>query len=246
MTDSATPATPVASNAPRVEAIVATGLTKYFGEGDTKMTAVNNVAFTAHFGEMVFLVGPSGSGKTTFLSMISGILRPNAGTVKVKGADIWTLTKDQLADFRLNTIGFVFQDYHLFPRLTTAENIAIPLILKQRDWSESIAAAEEVLEVVGLKGRGDILPVKLSGGEQQRVAIARAIVGSPEILILDEPTASLDGDTGKMIIAFVKEKVLDAQRCILIVTHDARINEYADRIVHMEDGRITGLDKGTE
>ena len=232
--------------APNAEAIVATGLTKSFGEGEARMTAVGGVDFVAHFGEMVFLVGPSGSGKTTFLSMISGILRPDAGTVKVKGQDIWSLGKDALADFRLNTIGFVFQDYHLFPRLTTAENIAIPLILKERDWNQSIAAAVKVLDVVGLKGRGEILPVKLSGGEQQRVAIARAIVGEPEILILDEPTASLDGDTGKMIIAFVKEKVLNAQRCILIVTHDARINEYADRIVHMEDGRITATDGGTE
>ena len=178
--------------------------------------------------------------------MISGILRPDAGTVKVKGVDIWTMTNDQLADFRLHTIGFVFQDYHLFPRLTTAENVAIPLILKQQDWNASIAEANKYLAVVGLQGRGEILPVKLSGGEQQRVAIARAIIGSPQILILDEPTASLDGDTGKMIIAFVKEKVLDAHRCILIVTHDARINEYADRIVHMEDGHITGLDKGTQ
>jgi putative ABC transport system ATP-binding protein len=228
------------------EAIVARGLTKCFGEGEARMTAVDHAAFTAHFGEMVFIVGPSGSGKTTFLSMISGILRPDAGTVLVKGVDIWTMTKDQLADFRLNSIGFVFQDYHLFPRLTTAENIAIPLILKKQDWNASIAAARKVLEVVGLKGRGEILPVKLSGGEQQRVAIARAIVGGPEILILDEPTASLDGDTGKMIIAFVKQQVLNARRCILIVTHDARINEYADRIVHMEDGRITGLDKGTQ
>jgi putative ABC transport system ATP-binding protein len=228
------------------EAIVASGLTKYFGVGSTRMTAVDGVDFVAHFGEMVFIVGPSGSGKTTFLSMISGILRPDAGSVRVKGIDIWSLGKDALADFRLNTVGFVFQDFHLFPRLTTAENIAIPLILKRQDWNESIAAAERYLEIVGLKDRGAILPVKLSGGEQQRVAIARAIVGGPEILILDEPTASLDGDTGKMIIAFVKEKVLDAQRCILIVTHDARINEYADRIVHMEDGRITGLDKGTQ
>jgi len=228
------------------EAIVATDLTKWFGEGEARMTAVNGVALVAHFGEMLFIVGPSGSGKTTLLSMISGILRPNAGSVTVKGADIWTLTNDQLADFRLNTIGFVFQDYHLFPRLTTAENVAIPLILKQRDWNESIAEARKYLEIVGLKNRGEILPVKLSGGEQQRVAIARAIVSGPEILILDEPTASLDGDTGKMIIAFVKEKILNASRCILIVTHDARINEYADRIIHMEDGRITGLAKGTE
>ena len=225
---------------------MAEGVTKSFGEGEARMTAVDHATFVAHFGEMVFIVGPSGSGKTTFLSMISGILRPDSGSVKVKGVDIWTMTKDQLADFRLNTIGFVFQDYHLFPRLTTAENIAIPLILKQQNWNASITAAEQSLSVVGLKGRGGILPIKLSGGEQQRVAIARAIVGSPEILILDEPTASLDGDTGKMIIAFVKEKVLNPQRCILIVTHDNRINEYADRILHMEDGRITALEQRTQ
>jgi putative ABC transport system ATP-binding protein len=228
------------------EAIVATGLTKWFGEGEARVTAVNGVALTAHFGEMLFIVGPSGSGKTTMLSMISGILRPNAGRVTVKGADIWMLNNDQLADFRLNTVGFVFQDFHLFPRLTTAENVAIPLILKHRNWDESVAEARKTLEIVGLKDRGGILPVKLSGGEQQRVAIARAIISGPEILILDEPTASLDGDTGRMIIAFVKETILNEHRCILIVTHDARINEYADRIMHMEDGRLTSFDKGAE
>jgi putative ABC transport system ATP-binding protein len=228
------------------QAIVATDVTKYFGEGETRMTAVNKVGLVANFGEMLFIVGPSGSGKTTLLSMISGILRPNTGKVTVKGKEIWTLNNDQLADFRLHTIGFVFQDYHLFPRLTTAENVAIPLILKQENWGESIAEARKYLEIVGLKDKAEILPVKLSGGEQQRVAIARAIISKPEILILDEPTASLDGDTGKMIIAFVKEKILNKNRCILIVTHDARINEYADRIVHMEDGCLTAADKGTE
>ena len=228
------------------EAIVATDLTKFFGEGETRMTAVNKVAFTAHFGEMLFIVGPSGSGKTTLLSIISGILRPNAGKVTVKGSDIWTLNNDQLADFRLHTIGFVFQDYHLFPRLTTAENVAIPLILKQENWEESVATAREYLEIVGLKNKAEILPIKLSGGEQQRVAIARAIISKPEILILDEPTASLDGDTGKMIISFVKEKILNENRCIMVVTHDARINEYADRILHMEDGVLTATTKGTE
>jgi len=228
------------------QAIVATGLMKTFGEGEAKVIAVNDVGLVAHFGEMLFIIGPSGSGKTTLLSMISGILRPNAGTVIVNGSDIWTLNNDALADFRLNTVGFVFQDYHLFPRLTTAENVAIPLILRQQNWGESIAEARKYLEIVGLKNRSEILPVKLSGGEQQRVAIARAIISRPEILILDEPTASLDGDTGRTIIAFVKEKILNAKRCILIVTHDARINEYADRIMHMEDGRLTAFDKGTE
>jgi putative ABC transport system ATP-binding protein len=228
------------------QAIVATDLTKWFGDGETRMTAVDAVDLVAHFGEMLFIVGPSGSGKTTLLSMLSGILRPNAGRVLVKGADIWTLNNDQLADFRLNTVGFVFQDYHLFPRLTTAENVAIPLILKKLDWDESLNEARKYLEIVGLKNRSEILPVKLSGGEQQRVAIARAIVSGPQILILDEPTASLDGDTGRTIISFVKEQILNENRCILIVTHDARINEYADRILHMEDGHLSASDKGTE
>ncbi len=238
--------TTASATSTETQAIVATDLSKWFGEGETRVTAVDGVALTAHFGEMLFIVGPSGSGKTTLLSMISGILRPNAGMVQVKGADIWTLNNDQLADFRLNTVGFVFQDYHLFPRLTTAENVAIPLILKRHNWSESIDQANQYLEIVGLKGRGETLPVTLSGGEQQRVAIARAIISRPEILILDEPTASLDGDTGRMIISFVKEKILNASRCILIVTHDARINEYADRILHMEDGHLTATDQGAE
>jgi len=228
------------------QAIIATHVSKWFGEGETKTTAVDKVDFVAHFGEMLFIVGPSGSGKTTFLSMISGILRPNEGTVKVRGEDIWEMTNDQLAEFRLHKIGFVFQDFHLFPRLTTAENVAIPLILQHKDWDSSVEEGRKYLKVVGLEQRSEILPVKLSGGEQQRVAIARAMISDPEILIMDEPTASLDGDTGKMIIAFVKEKILNKNRCIVIVTHDARINEFADRIVHMEDGHITGLDKGTE
>lgn len=228
------------------DAIVATGITKRFGEGAARKTAVDHVDFSARFGEMLFIVGPSGSGKTTFLSMISGILRPDEGKVVVDGVDIWRLDANHLAGLRLEKIGFVFQDFHLFPRLTAAENVSVPLILKDREWFASIADARAMLDVVGLQGKSEILPVKLSGGEQQRVAIARAIVGQPQILILDEPTASLDGDTGRMIIAFVKEKILNEHCCIVIVTHDARISEYADRIIHMEDGRITDADEGAE
>jgi putative ABC transport system ATP-binding protein len=223
-------------------ALRATDLLKSFGEGAAKTTAVRDASFEAYFGEILFIVGPSGSGKTTLLSMISGILRPNAGTVTVAGTDIWNLDANALADFRLNKIGFVFQEYHLFPRLTTIENVAIPLILKKLDWDESIEEARKYLEIVGLSDRAELPPVKLSGGEQQRVAIARAVVSQPDILVLDEPTASLDGETGRRIITFVKEKFLNDQRCILIVTHDARIYEFADRIMHMEDGAITGFD----
>lgn len=225
-------------------AIRANKLVKWFGEGEAKTFAIRDVTFEASFGEMLYIEGPSGSGKTTLLSMISGILRPNSGSVTVKGRDIWDLSADQLADFRLHTIGFVFQDYHLFPRLTTAENVAIPLILKKQDWDASMKLAQRYLEIVGLGERAQLPPVKLSGGEQQRVAIARAIVSAPDILIFDEPTASLDGDTGKRILEFVKGNILNEQRSILVVTHDSRIFPYADRIIRMEDGQITGITGG--
>jgi putative ABC transport system ATP-binding protein len=131
----------------------------------------------------------------------------------------------------------------LFPRLTTVENVAIPLIIQRVAWDKALVRARHYLEIVGLGTRADIPPVKLSGGEQQRVAIARALVGQPEILILDEPTASLDGETGRSILGFVRREVLSDSRCIMIITHDARIFEFADRILTMEDGRITRIDQ---
>lgn len=221
-------------------AIKAFGVVKTFGAGSAAITALHSVDFEARFGEMPYIVGPSGSGKTTLLSVLSGILRPNAGSVVVAGVDIWKLDVDSLASFRLHKIGFVFQDYHLFPRLTTAENAAIPLIIKGHDWENSVREASKYLDIVGLKGRADFPPVKLSGGEQQRVAIARAIASGPDILIMDEPTASLDGETGRNIVSFVKRNILNEKRCIVVVTHDNRIYEYASRIVLMEDGRLKG------
>lgn len=225
-------------------AIKATELVKWFGAEEVRTYAVRGVSFEANFGEMLYITGPSGSGKTTLLSMISGILRPNSGAVVVEGKEIWNLGPNEIADFRLHTIGFVFQDYNLFPKLTTLENVAIPLILKKQDWDESLRHAMEFLEIVGLKDRAQLPPVKLSGGEQQRVALARAIVSRPDILIFDEPTASLDGATGRKIIGFIKESFLNEHRCILIVTHDARIFEFADRNIQMEDGRIVEITSG--
>jgi putative ABC transport system ATP-binding protein len=225
---------------PRV-AIQAKGLVKWFGEGEARTNALKNVDLETYFGEMVYIVGPSGSGKTTLLSVLSGVLKPNEGSVQVEEIDIWKLDADQLAEFRLAKIGFVFQDFHLFPLLTTAENAAIPLILKKRDWDESIREAKGYLEIVGLTGRADIPPVKLSGGEQQRVAIARAMISKPEILIMDEPTASLDGDTGNAILSFVRKNILNENRCVVVVTHDSRIYEFATRILQMEDGHLTAI-----
>lgn len=225
-------------------AIVANKLSKWFGEGEARTYAVREASFETYWGEMLYIVGPSGSGKTTLLSMLSGILRPDSGSVTIDGRDLWSLPDDEIADFRLNTIGFVFQDFHLFPRLTTAENVAIPLVLQKRSWREALAAAARCLEVVGLADKGELPPNKLSGGEQQRVAIARAIVHQPKIMVFDEPTASLDGETGRKIVSFVKTEILTPQRCILIVTHDSRIFEFSNRIMGMEDGRVTGFEQG--
>jgi len=225
-------------------AIHATDIQKWFGEGDARTVALRGVSLEAHFGEMLYIVGPSGSGKTTMLSILSGVLRPDKGTISVEGTDIWSLSPDQLAELRLHKIGFVFQDFHLFPRLTTAENVAIPMILKKQPWDESVNKAREYLDVVGLSKRADLPPVKLSGGEQQRVAIARAMAAQPEVLVMDEPTASLDGDTGHGIVTFVKERILNEKRCVIVVTHDNRIYDLATRILKMEDGRLSAIVNG--
>lgn len=220
-------------------AIKVENLTKCFGSGETKNCAVKNVSLDIYYGEMLYIVGPTGSGKTTFLSLISGVLKPDSGKVFIKNQDIWSFNTDELARFRLNHIGFVFQDYHLFPRLTALENAAIPLILKGISWNEALKIAREKLMMAQLPEIKYELPAyKLSGGEQQRVAIARALAGDPDILALDEPTAALDGDTGKKVITLIKNNLLNPNRAILVITHDARIFEDATRIVHMEDGVI--------
>lgn len=215
-------------------------ITKWFGERGSKTYAVRDVTFDVAYGEMLYIVGPSGSGKTTLLSILSGILRPNEGTVTIKEKNIWQLPDDQLTDFRLYSIGFVFQDFHLFPKLTSRENVAIPLILQKKPWDYALEEAAKVIEIVGLKNRMDMPPYKLSIGEQQRVAIARAIITQPDLLVLDEPTASLDGETGKTIIGFIKDNILTETRAIIIVTHDNRIYNFASRILKMEDGHLIG------
>lgn len=216
----------------------AKNIIKWFGSDDNRTYALKDTSFELGYGEMLYIVGPSGSGKTTLLSVVSGILRPNSGTVLIKEKDIWQLSENERATFRLFSVGFVFQDFHLFPKLTTLENVAIPLILQKREWESCMQAALKTLEIVGLKNKENLQPTRLSIGEQQRVAIARAIIAEPDLLVFDEPTASLDGDTGKKIISFVKDNILTEKRAILIVTHDNRIYKYASRIIRLEDGKI--------
>lgn len=218
--------------------VEAKNLTKWFGEENNCTYAVNEVSLEVNYGEMLYIVGPSGSGKTTLLSIISGVLRPNSGTVTIKSQDIWSLSDDALCNFRLYSLGFVFQDFHLFPKLTSKENVAIPLILQKNPWEESLKKAEAALDIVDLSHRANLPPHKLSIGQQQRVAIARALITNPELLIFDEPTASLDGETGKKIISFVRENILNKHRGIIVVTHDSRIYKFASRIIYMEDGKI--------
>lgn len=211
---------------------------KWFGEGEGITYALKDISFELDYGEMLYIIGPSGSGKTTLLSIISGILRPNDGEVIAEGKNIWELDEDSLAEFRLRKLGFVFQDFHLFNTLTSKENVAIPLILQGTEMDVALAEAEKRLEIVGLKNRVNLRPNKLSIGEQQRVAIARAIITEPDLLIFDEPTASLDGETGKRIISFIREDILTDKRAIIVVTHDNRIYEYATRILQVEDGHM--------
>lgn len=216
----------------------ASHISKWFGAEGARNQVLKDISFEAREGEMLYIVGPSGSGKTTLLSIISGILRPDGGDVEINGHDIWTMNANALADFRLHSIGFVFQDFHLFPKLTCLENAAIPLILQKVDWDEALKRAGEALTIVGLADKVHMPPYQISIGQQQRVAVARAIAAQPEILILDEPTASLDGDTGKKIVSFIREKILNEKRLVIIVTHDPRIQEYATRIIKLEDGRL--------
>lgn len=218
--------------------VSAQNIVKWFGNNENKTYALRGVSFELNYGEMLYIIGPSGSGKTTLLSIISGILKPDEGTVLVKDQNIWQMNENDMANFRLYTVGFVFQDFHLFPRLTACENVAIPLILQNKSWEESLAKARENLKIVGLVGKENLTPQKLSIGEQQRVAIARAIITEPDLLVFDEPTASLDGETGKKVISFVKEHILNDKHGIIIVTHDNRIYEYATRIIKLEDGKF--------
>jgi len=228
--------------------LTAKNLVKWFGTEENKTYALRDVSFEVNYGEMLYIVGPSGSGKTTLLSIISGILRPNAGVVFVEDKEIWKMNDNEMADFRLQHIGFVFQDFHLFPRLTSMENVAIPLILRGMAWGESLMHAAKYVEIVGLTSRAELPPYKLSIGEQQRIAIARAIVTEPDLLIFDEPTASLDGETGKKVISFVHDHILNDKRAIIVVTHDSRIYNYASRILKMEDGIVKsdGAENGEE
>jgi putative ABC transport system ATP-binding protein len=218
--------------------IAAQGVTKRFGVAPLAYEALRGVSLDVAAGEVVLLVGPSGSGKTTLLSIIGCVLSPTSGTVKLCGTDIGTYPEQMLPDLRLNLIGFVFQGHNLITALSAKQNVRLPLLMRGFATKHADELAEQMLVKVGLGDKFDSLPRDLSGGQNQRVAIARALVGSPPIVLADEPTAALDGRTGQEVMETLTSLAHQAGHAVLIVTHDPRIFPFGDRVVHMEDGTL--------
>jgi putative ABC transport system ATP-binding protein len=218
------------------------GLSKEFGEGEASTPVLRGVDFSAGLDRMTFLVGPSGSGKTTLLSVIAGLLDKSGGTLEVLGQDLDGLSGPDRIRFRRRNLGFVFQQYHLLPALTAAENAAIPLLAAGMKRRKAIPRAAELLERLGMAARVHALPASLSGGQQQRVAIARALIHEPRLILCDEPTAALDAETGHGVMELLAETALRPDRAVIVVTHDSRIFPFADRIAFMDDGRIARVE----
>jgi putative ABC transport system ATP-binding protein len=225
-------------DASRDVAIRCEALTKTYGAGSAQVVALRGVDLDVRTGEMLMLVGPSGCGKTTLISVIAGILDQDEGECRVFGHDFKHMRQRDKTRYRGQTIGFVFQAFNLLPTLTAAENASVPLLITGTPRREAVDRAKAMLERVGLGGRGDALPSQLSGGQQQRVAIARALVHSPKLVVCDEPTSALDETTGHTVMELMRELALADGRALVVVTHDARIFNFADRIAKMNDGRI--------
>jgi putative ABC transport system ATP-binding protein len=227
----------MSGNGPKA-AVICHGITKEFGDGDSKVHALRGVDLDVYAGQMTLLVGPSGCGKTTLISIIAGLLDPTAGELSVLGEDLRKMPGRRLVHFRGEHIGFVFQQYNLLPALTAAENAAVPLLIAGVRRKEAVARARAVLESMELGDRANALPSQLSGGQQQRVAIARALVHEPKLLVCDEPTAALDAQSGHMVMELIKRVAVQPDRAVIVVTHDSRVFSFGDRIISMDDGRI--------
>jgi putative ABC transport system ATP-binding protein len=234
-------ATAVGSAVPELElvdgaVVEATRLVRRYGEGDAAVEALRGVTLDIERGRLTAVVGPSGSGKSTLMHLLAGLDRPTEGSVAVDGVDLASLNDTQLTKLRRRHVGFVFQFFNLLPMLTAEENVVLPLSLAgekpERAW------IEQVLERVGLDGRRTHRPAELSGGQQQRVAVARALISRPTVLFADEPTGNLDSATGREILTLIRESVDDYGQTTVMVTHDPRASEIADRVVHIADGVV--------
>ena len=220
-----------------MEIIKAQDIYRTFVSGNITTHVLKGVSLNVQLGEFVAIMGKSGAGKSTFMYQLSILDHPTSGTITINGTNTKELNEREQTEFRLNTLGYIFQDYALVPDLSAAENCMLPLLMKGEDWDKAKSKAVEMLASVGLETRVDNLPSQLSGGEQQRVAIARALAGNPKIIFADEPTANLDTISGNAIIDLLGELNKKGQT-IVMVTHEEEYTKYCNRIVRMEDGKI--------
>lgn len=220
-------------------AICARGIVRDFEAGQSVIRVLHGIDTDIRSGEMTYVVGESGSGKTTLISIMCGILWPTEGDVTVFGTDIYALSDTELVNFRLQNIGFIFQQYNLIPSIDAAANAAVPLIAQGMAVDRAREKAIKLLEKLNIADQANKLPNQLSGGQQQRVAIARALVHEPRLVVCDEPTAALDASSGRRVMDLLREVAVAPDRACIIVTHDNRIFDLADRILVLEDGRIT-------
>ena len=218
-------------------------VSKFYRTGDFTVTALKDVNFQVFGGEIVAVMGPSGSGKTTLLTIAGALLRPSQGRVEICGIDITDMRETQLADIRRQKVGFVYQSFNLLEALTAIENVRLVIQTHNKSSSRDASRrARELLDMFGLSHRLNSLPKKMSDGEKQRVAIARALAKNPDLLLADEPTANLDARRGQEVMALLREKAVELNKAVVVVSHDNRIRQFAHRIVWLEDGMITDAD----
>jgi putative ABC transport system ATP-binding protein len=220
------------------------GVTKAYGTGDAQVVALRGIDLDVHCGELLMLVGPSGCGKTTLISIIGTILDQDEGECLVLDRDVRQMDENERTLFRGTSIGFVFQLINLLPALTCLENVSVPLLIKGASWEDAAARGKTALDAVGLKTRAVALPGQVSVGQQQRVAMARALAHDPRLIICDEPTSSLDHNTGRNMMRLLRDVARRPDGALIVVTHDTRILEFADRIVEMDDGKMVGAVAG--
>lgn len=216
-------------------------VTRRFGSGATEVVAVRNVSLNVAAGEVVLIMGPSGSGKSTLLIMVGGLLKPSSGRIRIGGDELTQLNERQLPAVRLRRIGFIFQDFNLLSALTSLDNVALVGQLGGLARGAARRQAQALLEQLGLGQRLDFLPEKLSGGEKQRVAIARALINQPDLILADEPTANLDSQRGRDTMRLLRRLAKEEKRSVIIVSHDQRIKEIADRVLWLEDGEFKSM-----
>jgi putative ABC transport system ATP-binding protein len=219
-------------------AIRASGLTKRFRTGRSQIAVLKQVDFDARAGDVTMVMGPSGSGKSTLIAALSGLMRPDEGSVTALGADLWSRRPGRIDRFRLDHCGFIFQGFNLFPALSALQQVATVLRYKGLTRRAARQRAAEALDEVGLAPRMHQRPSELSGGEKQRVAIARALAKAPDLVFADEPTSALDSESGQLVVRLLRRAAIEHGAAVICVTHDTRLEAYADRIIHLEDGRV--------